>query len=60
MKDRTEKGQKDDAKKAAHDLSKAYATYRVGEYVAFGKNVKPVTEANVQLFDELTVDGTCN
>ena len=45
---------------AVNDLSKAYANYRVGEYVTFSKNVKPFTDANVQVFDELTVDGTCN
>jgi hypothetical protein len=42
------------------DLSHAYATYRVGEYVAFGKFMKPIAEQNVELMDELTVSGQCN
>jgi hypothetical protein len=49
-----------DDQESLKDLSHAYATYRVGEYVAFGKYMKPIAEHNVELMDELTVSGSCN
>merc|ERR1711990_407155 len=41
-------------------LSHAYASYKVGEYVLFGKYYKPIAEDHVAFFDELTVSGNCN
>ena len=53
------------AEKADHEadiksLSHAYASYKVGEYVIFGKYYKPIAEDHVVFFDELTVSGKCN
>jgi len=33
---------------------------QVGEYVNFGKNLKPLAEMDVEIVDSLTVDGSCN
>jgi len=41
-------------------LSHAYASYKVGEYVIFGKYYKPIAEDHVVFFEELTVSGKCN
>ena len=41
-------------------LSHAFASYKVGEYVIFGKYMKPIAEDNVAFFDELTIEGGCN
>lgn len=41
-------------------LSHAYSSYKVGEYVIFGKYYKPVAEDYVVFFDEQTVSGNCN
>ena len=41
-------------------LSHAYSSYKVGEYVIFGKYMKPIAEDHVVFFDELTVNGKCN
>ena len=49
-----------DQKKDIEALSHAFATYKVGEYVIFGKYMKPIAAQNVALMDEWTVDGTCD
>jgi len=41
-------------------LSHAYASYKVGEYVLFGKYYKPIAEDHVVFFEEMTVSGKCN
>ena len=58
-----DKAVKDDkADKAAiiQDLSKAFSRKKVGEYVSFGKNLKPLAELGVEVVDSLTVSGTCD
>ena len=50
----------EDNKKNVESLSHAYATYKVGEYVIFGKYMKPIAAQNVAMMDEWTVDGSCD
>jgi len=52
--------QKADNIATVKSLSHAYASYKVGEYVIFGKYYKPIAEDHVAFFDELTVSGDCN
>jgi len=52
--------QKADGQESIKALSHAYASYKVGQYVVFGKYMKPITEDQVALFDELTISGNCN
>ena len=49
-----------DGEASIKSLSHAYASYKVGEYVIFGKYMKPIAEDNVAFFDELSIEGTCN
>lgn len=52
--------QKQDNEDNIKSLSHAYASYKVGEYVIWGKYMKPIAEDQVAFFDELTVSGNCN
>lgn len=57
---RQQAAQKADNEASVKSLSHAYASYKVGEYVIFGKYYKPIAEDQVAFFDELTVSGQCN
>ena len=57
---RQQAAQKADNEASVKSLSHAYASYKVGEYVIFGKYMKPIAEDHVVFFDELTVSGKCN
>ena len=57
---RQQAAQKQNNIDSVKSLSHAYASYKVGEYVIFGKYYKPIAEDHVVFFEELTVDGSCN
>lgn len=57
---RHQAAQKADMEADIKSLSHAYASYKVGEYVIFGKYYKPIAEDHVVFFEELTVNGDCN
>lgn len=49
-----------DRKANVRSLSHAYSTYRVQEYVNFGKMLKPTAEFHVQFLDAITPNAQCN
>jgi hypothetical protein len=58
--DKADKDEVADKDATLKDLSKAFARKQVGEYVSFGKNLKPLAQTGVEIVDSLTVSGKCN
>jgi hypothetical protein len=57
---RHQAAEKQDNQDNIKSLSHAYSSYKVGEYVIFGKYYKPIAEDYVVFFEEQTVSGNCN
>jgi len=57
---RQKAAEKQDNEDNIKSLSHAYSSYKVGEYVIFGKYYKPIAEDYVVFFEEQTVSGKCN
>jgi hypothetical protein len=57
---RQQAAQKQDNEDNIKSLSHAYSSYKVGEYVIFGKYYKPIADDYVVFFEEQTVSGNCN
>merc|ERR1711935_1051141 len=57
---KAETDKKADDQIMVNDLVNAYSRYRVGEYVSFGKNMKPLAQQYEEMVDILTPAGTCN
>lgn len=57
---RHKRAKEEDNQKNLESLAHAAATYKVQEAVNFNKAWKSWAEFEVQFFDAMTVDGTCN